>query len=75
MEAPKGGGPAKAVMKWLAAALLCVLMGGAHAEESLAADREALEALYHATGGPDWSNRTNWLSAEGSQRCISGTTG
>ena len=27
-------------------------------------DREPLEALYHATGGPDWSNRTNWLSAK-----------
>ncbi len=26
-------------------------------------DREALEALYHATGGPDWRNRTNWLTA------------
>ena len=26
-------------------------------------DREVLEALYHATGGPDWGNRTNWLSA------------
>ena len=26
-------------------------------------DREVLEALYHATGGPDWKNRTNWLSA------------
>ena len=26
------------------------------------ADREVLEALYHATGGPNWSNRTNWLS-------------
>ncbi len=25
-------------------------------------DREVLEALYHATGGPAWSNRTNWLS-------------
>ena len=26
-------------------------------------DREVLEALYHATGGPDWNNHTNWLSA------------
>ena len=25
-------------------------------------DREVLEALYHATGGPAWTNRTNWLS-------------
>ena len=26
-------------------------------------DREVLEALYHATGGPEWRNSTNWLSA------------
>ena len=26
-------------------------------------DREVLDALYHATGGPDWNDRTNWLSA------------
>ena len=26
-------------------------------------DREVLEALFHATGGPEWTNRTNWLSA------------
>ena len=25
-------------------------------------DRDALIALYNATGGADWSNRTNWLS-------------
>ena len=25
-------------------------------------DREALEALYHATGGPDWQNQGNWLT-------------
>ena len=28
-----------------------------------ATDREVLEALYHATGGPEWAIRTNWLSA------------
>ena len=27
-----------------------------------AVDREALEALYNAIGGPRWSDRTNWLS-------------
>ena len=25
-------------------------------------DREVLEALYHATNGPNWTHRTNWLS-------------
>ena len=28
-----------------------------------AADRAVLEALYHATGGSNWTHRTNWLSA------------
>ena len=27
-------------------------------------DREALIALYHSTNGPNWHNRTNWLSDE-----------
>ena len=26
------------------------------------ADREALIALYHATGGPQWTNNENWLT-------------
>ena len=25
-------------------------------------DRAVLEALYHATGGPNWTNSTNWLT-------------
>ncbi|MDE2944014.1 MAG: hypothetical protein OXT63_07370, partial [Gemmatimonadota bacterium] len=25
-------------------------------------DRAALEAFYHATGGPDWANNENWLT-------------
>ena len=28
------------------------------------ADRAALVALYNATGGPNWTNNTNWLSNE-----------
>ena len=27
-------------------------------------DRDALAALYHATDGPNWANKTNWLSDE-----------
>ena len=30
----------------------------------MAADREALVALYNATDGPNWVNNTNWLSDE-----------
>ena len=29
---------------------------------SVATDRAALVALYHATGGDNWTNNTNWLS-------------
>ena len=31
-------------------------------ETSPATDREALVALYRTTGGPNWSDHTNWLS-------------
>ena len=33
----------------------------AHAQA--ASDRDALVALYNATGGPNWTNNTNWLSS------------
>ena len=54
------------------AALLSVLLAAlslgprdAYAEGgSVASDREALIALYHATGGPNWTSSTNWLSDE-----------
>ncbi len=35
----------------------------AAAQGSAATDRVALEALYDATGGPSWANRTNWKTA------------
>ena len=31
-------------------------------EQSLAADRDILVALYNTTDGANWTNRTNWLS-------------
>ena len=31
-------------------------------EQSLAADRDVLVALYNATDGANWTNRTNWLT-------------
>ena len=30
---------------------------------SASTDREALEAFYDATGGPNWTNRTNWKTS------------
>ena len=53
-----------------AAALFAILVAAlslgprnAHAEGgSVASDREALVALYHATDGPNWTDSTNWLS-------------
>ena len=35
---------------------------GSSGPSSAEADRAALEALYHATGGDNWENNTNWLS-------------
>ena len=32
------------------------------AQDSVAGDRAALVALYHATGGPNWALQKNWLS-------------
>ena len=37
---------------------------GAAPTGSVATDREALVALYNATGGPRWTNRGGWLSGE-----------
>ena len=36
--------------------------GDARGQGSVESDREVLDALYHATGGPDWRNSANWLS-------------
>ena len=33
-------------------------------QDRLATERQALVALYNATGGPDWWDSTNWLSDE-----------
>ena len=52
---------------WTVLACLSVLFGilllavEARAQ-NLASDKEALEALYEATNGANWSNNTNWLS-------------
>ena len=51
---------------WAVRAVLVLAMGlamfpaGALAQDSTAADRAALEALYEATGGADWADSTNW---------------
>ena len=37
-----------------------VFAGGATAQSGAAADRAALEALYDATDGPNWTNSANW---------------
>ena len=68
----------EAVTWLLGVSLQCLLIADAQVRGSVAVDREALEALYHAigvavdrealeelyhaTGGPDWRNRAYWLS-------------
>ena len=39
-----------------------LLAPDASAQGSVATDRTALEAIYHATGGASWTHSTNWLS-------------
>ena len=46
----------------LAIAGMVVLGDEARGQVGVESDREVLEAFYHATGGPDWLNSTNWLS-------------
>ena len=47
----------------VAAALLAAFAGDVAAQDDAASDRAALEALYDATGGDGWTNRTNWKTA------------
>ena len=53
-----------ALIALLATIGLHVALENAHAQDSVAADRAALVALYNATGGANWTNNTNWLSNE-----------
>ncbi len=46
-----------------AAAVLAAFAPGATAQDDAASDRAVLEALYDATGGDGWTNRTNWKTA------------
>ena len=46
-----------------AAALWAGLAADAAAQGSAATDRAALEALYDATAGPNWTDSTNWKTA------------
>ena len=52
------------VIRVLAVTSLGASTGGALAQGSVETDRAALVALYNATGGPNWTNSTNWLSDE-----------
>ena len=46
----------------VAAAAYAMLPTHALAQGSVATDRAALEALYDATGGANWTTSTNWKS-------------
>ena len=46
-----------------AAALSAAFAADAAAQGSVASDRAALEALYDATDGANWTNRTNWKTS------------
>ena len=58
-------GKVLAMVVLLAGLALTGLLGcGPSEPPGVAADRAALEAFYHATGGPEWDNDGNWLSDE-----------
>ena len=42
--------------------LLALLLGGCSGSQPPKIDRDALVALYKATAGPNWEERTKWLS-------------
>ena len=46
-----------------AVASIAAFAADAAAQDDAASDRAALEALYDATGGDGWTNRTNWKTA------------
>ena len=54
---------AGAAMWLLTTSVVCVTAQDAHAQGSVVTDREVLEVFYRTTGGPDWGDRTNWMSS------------
>ena len=65
--AARPGDPARRWRCLLLAGLVAGSLGAApgsvRAQGSVQTDRAALEALYRATGGPNWTMSTNWLTA------------
>ena len=45
------------------AADFCAPTGNVRAQASAATDRAVLESIHYATGGDDWTENDNWLSA------------
>ena len=52
----------KTVKRTLQLTGLLISLANGHAQVLTGSDREVLEALYEATGGSTWSDRTNWMS-------------
>ena len=62
---PRGLSAIPAALSALAlGALFLFAAAPAAAQGSVEMDRSALVALYDATGGPTWTDNTNWLSAD-----------
>ena len=60
-------------MALVALVLLVGLLGAARAFDSLV-DRAALAEFFEATGGSEWTDRTNWLAANASMCTWFGVT-
>ena len=57
-------GAARAVLRTFALVAVAGAASDAAAQGTAAGDRAALVALHDATGGPDWTDRTNWTTDE-----------
>lgn len=57
-------GHARAVVRTLVLAAAAGAGSDAVAQDGVAGDRAALVTLYNETGGPEWTDRTNWTTDE-----------
>lgn len=63
-EGPFPSHPSRRTLRHIClAACLWGIAAHAAGQGSVASDREALVALYNATGGSNWTDNTNWLSS------------
>lgn len=61
-------------VRWIAVAVCLAVLPLALSAAVPAAERDALLALYQSTGGAEWSDRSGWLGAPGTECSWTGVT-